>query len=270
MPLLTAHRITELDSIVHSMYAFVAFSLSASAIYIVNDLLDLESDRQHPRKKYRPFAAGLAPISYGVVAVPTLVAISLGIATSVLPAQFAVALLSYCLVAVCYSVALKKTPLVDVLILAVLYILRILGGGLALEIAISNWLLAFSAFCFLSIALLKRYCELLLLEKARRMNAAGRGYLTVDKEFLKTLGITTGSLAVLVFALYIDSPQVRALYHEPTVLWLICPLLMYWLGRMWFLANRGELEDDPIEFMVRDGTTYITWGAITMVMLAAS
>lgn len=239
--------------------AFLAFSLCASATYIVNDLLDLEADRAHPRKRFRPFAMCDLPISHGLVAALALGLLGFGIG-AFLPPLFLATLALYVAGTLWYSTVLKRLPMVDALALAGLYTLRILAGSAATHILPSFWLLAFSMFLFLSLATAKRYTELRSLQEKGGKQAAGRGYTIDDLPLVLACGVSAGYISVLVLALYVYSAA-GVLYSRAALLWLICPLLLYWISRIWLKTHRGQLHDDPIVFAVTDRPSLITFAA---------
>jgi 4-hydroxybenzoate polyprenyltransferase len=251
LPLLASHRFLEPPAILAALTVFAAFSLCASGVYILNDLFDLAADRQHPRKKQRPFAAGELPLLHGFVATAVLTLAGFALAFGV-NLRTGLVLAAYCACTLAYSLYLKRKAMVDVLLLAGLYTLRIIAGTVAIGAALSFWLLAFSMFIFLSLAMLKRYTELSALGASGRNAANGRGYQVDDLALLQSLGGASGYLAVLVFALYINSPESLVLYSHPKALWLICPLLLYWISRAWMVARRGEMHDDPVVFAATD------------------
>jgi 4-hydroxybenzoate polyprenyltransferase/phosphoserine phosphatase len=251
LPLLGAHRAGELDLLAHAFLAFIVFGLCASSVYLLNDLLDLPADRSHPNKRRRPFAAGTVPIIHGVMLVPILLILAFGLAL-LLPPLFVAVLALYYVSTLSYSLWLKRVVLVDVLLLAGLYTLRVLAGAAAVEIIPSFWLLSFSMFLFLSLALAKRHTELMVLHKHGSGTTRGRGYQSSDLEALLSLGSASGYMAVLVLALYINSPEVGKLYNRPEAIWLLCPLLLYWISRMWLGTHRGKLHDDPLVFALKD------------------
>lgn len=261
-----AHR-TELDMWFHVALAFVAFSLTASSVYILNDLLDLESDRQHRTKKKRPFASGALSIQMGLAMFPAV--FLTGVLTSVffLPLPFTAALLGYWVLTTAYSFYLKRKLIVDVLTLASLFTYRVLSGGLAAEVEVSEWLLGFSMFFFLGLAFVKRYSELVQTQQRELERIPGRGYWVVDLQLVTSFGPASGFMAVLVFCLYIASPQVKQLYAQPQFLWLVAPILLYWIARVWFLAGRDQLHDDPVLFAIRDRHSYLA-GVLTLCCLA--
>lgn len=234
----------------------MSFSLCASAVYMMNDLLDLESDRKHPRKRLRPFASGLVPIKYGVALAPACLAVSL-VFSLVVGAEFSAWLIAYFALTCAYSVALKRYALIDCLTLAGLYTLRIIAGAAAVAVALSFWLLAFSAFIFLSLAFVKRYAELQVQATSGGMLIHGRGYLVSDAPLLQTLGITAGYASVLVLALYLNGETVINLYRTPAFIWAAIPLMLYWISLVWMKAHRGEMHDDPIVFAIKDKASLV-------------
>jgi len=251
LPLAASHRFTDISAVADAIGAFLAFGLCASGVYLLNDLLDLPVDREHPRKRLRPFAAGRLDLLTGALAAPILTVAGLGLAFFVAP-WFGVVLVGYYTLTLGYSLRLKRIPMLDVTLLAALYTVRIIGGAMAIGAALSFWLLAFSMFIFLSLALLKRYAELHSMLSAGKSSAAGRGYAVDDLPLLHSLGAASGYAAVLVLALYINSPESLALYERPQLLWTICPLLLYWISRAWIVAHRGAMDDDPVVFAVTD------------------
>jgi 4-hydroxybenzoate polyprenyltransferase len=263
VPLLAAHAWDSAGSLQAALLAFLAFSLCASAVYVLNDLVDLEADRRHVRKRNRPFASGLIPIWQGSLMVPLLLAAAFGLA-SLLPAKFLLVQTLYFGLTLGYSLFLKRQVIVDVLMLAGLYTLRVIAGGAATDIIPSFWLLAFSMFIFLSLAVVKRYSELLTTLQQHKDQAAGRGYTVQDLPVLMSIGTGSGMVAVLVFALYINNPEITQIYGNPLWLWLIPPLLLYWVSRLWMKAHRGEVDDDPVVFAVRD------WQSLLVVALSAA
>ncbi|MFQ5823238.1 MAG: UbiA family prenyltransferase [bacterium] len=270
VPLLMAHKMAEIELVIQTIIAFFSFSLCASSVYILNDILDLGFDRQHPTKKFRPFAAGLLPIKTGIFLIPFLIVSSFTIAIVYLPINYIILLAFYYLLTTIYSFYLKRILIVDVLVLAALYTLRVLSGAVAVNIYVSPWLLAFSMFIFLSLAFLKRYSELLIMKGNKVSRSKGRGYTLKDIELFRSIGPTTGYLAILVLVLYINSNQVVKLYNHPMLLWLIGPLLLYWVTRMWFLAHRGEMLDDPIVFTVKDRNSYAVGCLVAFIIIVAS
>jgi 4-hydroxybenzoate polyprenyltransferase/phosphoserine phosphatase len=257
VPLLAAHLYLDPAALLSAAAAFVAFSLMASAGYLVNDMLDLESDRQHARKRSRPFASGALPVTWGLALIPLLAVAGAIIGTLMSPLLLGV-LLAYFGTTLAYSLHLKRRMTLDVLTLAGLYTLRVIGGAAAIGVAPSFWLLAFSMFLFLSLAYLKRYAELEALRREGGDWTSGRGYGVNDLELVRGLGIPAGYGAVLVLALYINSPEVRVLYRHPELIWLVCPMLLFWTARTWSMAYRGLMHDDPLIFSIEDrGSQFI-------------
>lgn len=251
LPLLAAHRVFDISAVLATLLAVTCFSLCASGVYITNDLLDLASDRQHHRKKNRPFATGHLSLMTGSMAAVILLIVSFVLAC-LLHREFVAVLASYYVLTSAYSIRFKRIMMLDVVVLTTLYTSRIVAGTMAIQVKPSFWLLAFSMFIFLSLAMVKRYIELLSAQKAGKINASGRGYDVGDIPLIQSLGAASGYLSVLVLALYIDSPDSRALYHHPHYLWLLCPLLLYWISRTWAIAHRGVMHDDPVVFAVTD------------------
>ena len=263
VPLIMAHKAGSPQLLLQVFLSFVSFSLCASSVYLLNDLLDLPSDRQHWSKRKRPFAAGTMPIKRGFVWIVVLLVAGFGLA-ALLPRPFLWVLILYYFSTMAYSLWLKRAALVDVLTLAGLYTLRLVAGAEAASVRISFWLLAFCGFLFLSLALIKRYSELLMMLDAGQVRMAGRAYRAVDAEALAQFGVSSGYLSVLVLALYINSDAVRGLYSQPQALWGLCPMVLYWVSRLWLLARRNQMHEDPVVFTVTDWTTYVL--AVTAIM----
>jgi 4-hydroxybenzoate polyprenyltransferase len=272
MPMLLAWRFDEPRLVLQAVLAFVSFSFGASAIYVLNDLLDLAPDRTHPTKCRRPFASGDLPLWVGVLAAPSLAVVSLAIG-AFLPPHYLPVLLVYFALTSAYSMALKRVVLIDVLLLAALYSLRITAGSAATGVPVSEWLLAFSLFIFLSLGGVKRYVELHRNQREAKGDVErlvpGRGYLPSDLAIILQMGLSSGYMAVLVLALYVSSESVTVLYHRPALLWFVCPLLLYWISRVWMLAHRGRLREDPVMFAVRDRVTWLVAGLASIIALAA-
>jgi 4-hydroxybenzoate polyprenyltransferase len=249
-----------------SALAFGLFCLATSAVYLLNDLLDVESDRRHPVKRHRPYAAGTFGFDQGLMTAGSLLVVSFGGALALLPFEFTLALAAYIGLNAMYSMWLKRKVMIDILVLAGFYCLRILAGGAATGIVPSEWLLALSMFLFLSLAFLKRHGELLRLRDSGYLSTDNRGYRVQDLDMLETMGANSGYLAVLVLALYINSNQVVGLYSHPRVMWLICPLLLYWVSRAWIWARRGALAEDPLMFALKDR---VSWVVLVLVVVLA-
>ncbi len=251
--------------------AFLAFSLTASGNYLLNDLIDLESDRRHPAKSGRPLASGQLAAPVAAVAAALLMAAGLWIAFLLINQPFALMLVAYVLLALAYSKFFKRLLVLDVLVLAALYGLRLLAGGAAVDVAVSSWLMIFAMFFFVSMAFAKRMAE----QDAMRAvlpaeRDAARAYQTADRAAFAAIGPASGMLAVLVLALYVSSDAIRARYPHPDFLWMLCPLLFYWVIRVWVFALRGELHHDPVVFALRDRVSYAVIVAMAAVFLLAA
>jgi 4-hydroxybenzoate polyprenyltransferase len=268
VPLLLAHSLT-LPLILQVFLAFFCFSLCASATYIVNDLLDIETDRRHPRKRLRPFAAGDLQVSTGVAIIVGLLTAGF-VGTYFLPVAFFGWLLLYLVVTLSYSLALKRVVLVDVILLSGLYTVRMLAGGAATGTLISTWLAGFSVFLFFSLAMVKRFSELQNLRERGNEPSNGRGYLIADIEQLRSFGTASGYAAIVVFSLYISGANVTQLYHHPVRMWLIVPLLLLWISRVWLLASRGEMNEDPVVFAVTDRMSLLIGLAVVAIAIFAA
>jgi 4-hydroxybenzoate polyprenyltransferase len=251
LPIVLAHRWREWPLLIDVVWATAAFCLCASSVYILNDILDRDFDRRHPSKRNRPFASGALTVRQGLWTAAALLGASALIAGR-LNGLFAACLALYFVLAAAYSLWIKRVPVLDVILLAALYTLRILAGSAAATIAPSFWLLAFSQFMFLSLALVKRYAEIDTTTRVSGDTLIGRGYGRDDATLMLGLGPAAGFVAVLVLALYINSPESLVLYRHPQALWLICPLLLYWVTRVWFLTARGQMHEDPVVFAARD------------------
>ena len=232
--------------------AFVAFCFCTSAIYLINDVRDIDADRRHPKKRLRPIAAGELSVQQGICLAAGLLAGGFVVGTVIGSWQFLGTLVLYLVLTSLYSFGLKRQMVVDVVLLANLYTLRIVAGGFASGIPVSEWLLAFSTFLFLSLAFAKRYAELARTADAGTMACHSRGYVIADLSLIESLGPTSGYLAVLVLALYINSDAVKQIYANTRMLWPICVLLLYWITRLWFLAKRRSLAEDPLVFAMHD------------------
>ena len=267
-PLVLAHQVFNFQGWLIAGASALAFSLCASGVYLLNDLLDLEADRRHPRKKKRPCASGVFPLSYALTLAPLLFLAAFAVAFVIQP-QFSVVLGIYLILTSAYSYRLKALALVDVILLAILYTIRIVGGGIATGVHLSQWLLGLSMFIFFSLACVKRFSELLVLQQRKEHRTWGRGYAVSDMEQVASFGTASGYIAVLVLALYVSGKEVAELYASPTVIWMACPLLLYWISRIWLLARRGFVHDDPLVFALRDKVTYAVAAIGALIFLGA-
>jgi 4-hydroxybenzoate polyprenyltransferase len=269
VPLLAAHRLSDPAGITSSLWAFAAFCLLASSAYILNDLLDLPADRAHPSKRLRPFASGQLSIPEGAALLAGCFLAGLGMAT-MLPARFGLALAAYVALTVAYSMGFKRVVMLDVISLAALYTLRIIAGTYAIAAAFSFWLLAFAMFIFFSLALVKRYAELASLEGDGAEPVPGRGYAGHDLEVILAIGSGSAMVSALVLALYVNGETAKEMYRRPELLWLLCPILLYWISRVWLLAARGQMHEDPVLFAVRDKASYAAAAVGALVVFLAT
>ncbi|MGO4798304.1 UbiA family prenyltransferase [Pseudomonas sp. W22_MBD1_FP4] len=271
VPLIAAHQLTSPLLLWQGILAFLFFGLCASSVYVLNDLLDLADDRHHHSKRNRPFASGRLSIKYGVLVFPLLLLGAFAGAIWLLPWAFSGALVVYYILTLAYSLLLKRQMAIDVIALAALYTLRIIAGAAAFGLALTFWILAFSMFIFLSLALVKRYAE---LREAKRKGdtgkTRGRGYYPADLEMISSLGASSGYLAVMVLALYIHDQATTGLYAHPQVIWLACPLLLFWITRVWMLTHRGQMHDDPVVFAIRDRISLIVGALFGLVFWVAA
>jgi 4-hydroxybenzoate polyprenyltransferase len=249
--MLAAHQLENVQLWTEALLGFFAFSLCASAVYLLNDISDIEGDRQHPRKRLRPFASGLIGIDKGLMLAVLLLVV--GLIFGYLVSQlFFTCLLVYLVLTTAYTFGLKQLPLLDCILLAGLYTLRIIAGGVAVEIPVSFWLLAFSVFIFLSLAFVKRYAELDAQSQHGVLALKGRGYRVQDMPLVESLGLVSGFMAVLVLALYLNSDTVVSLYGAPQIIWCAVPIMLLWVSYVWLKTHRGEMHDDPIIFAIED------------------
>ncbi len=249
-----------------AILAFVAFSATASSIYILNDLFDLESDRKHAKKRQRPFASGALSLSQGVLLYGITASIAVTLAAVIGP-EFFICLLIYFLANLAYTLRLKRVHSLDIIMLAGMYTIRIIAGSITTGIEVSPWLLAFSTFLFFGLAALKRFVEVSGLPPNQR--ASGRGYFAEDRIPLAVLGGASSLMACLVLALYFNSPAVNQMYEKPEILWLILPIHMYWVSSIWILASRGKIDDDPVLFTIKSRATYILAAIVGIIVYTA-
>ena len=269
LPLLTSHTIFQSQTFLHGVLAFIAVSLCASGVYIVNDLTDLESDRQHPVKRRRPFAAGaLSPLT-GMALAPLLILLAFAVVWP-LPVFAKAVLATYLVLTTLYTFSLKRRMLLDVFTLGGLYTMRVIMGHVSARVPFSPWLLSFSMFIFLSLAACKRVAELQRLRQSGGDAAPGREYRAADAQSLSIFGWASGFASSLVLTLYMNSEAVQGLYRHPGLLWLLFPLVLYWIARIWMLTDRGVMNEDPILFAAKDRVTYVVAGVACLIMLFAT
>ena len=270
VPLLASHQITDPLLLWKGLLAFVFFGLCASSVYFLNDLFDLPEDRQHPVKRERPFASGRLSVKAGLLMVPVLLVSAFLGAVLLLPLEFAGILAMYYLLTLAYSLDLKRRMIVDVMTLAALYTIRVIAGAAAFGLTLTFWILAFSMFVFLSLAIVKRYAELhAAAELGRLGQTPGRGYRPSDMSMVAVLGSVSGYLAVLVLALYIHDEGTVHMYARPEIIWLAIPLLLFWISRVWMLAHRGQMNEDPLLFAVRDRVSLVVGLLFALVFWSA-
>jgi 4-hydroxybenzoate polyprenyltransferase/phosphoserine phosphatase len=266
VPILTAHALGEASAWIGGIVMFLAFCFTASAIYLVNDLLDIAADRAHPRKRLRPFARGAVPLPIGAAVAVVLLVAGVGLA---LIGHVAWIVALYALMSVSYSFGLKQLPLVDVFMLGALYTIRLFGGGEATGHRLSLWLLGFSSFLFLSLALLKRVEEMMSVGSAGGSRAARRGYSAADTPILQLFGVAAAFASSIVLALFVQSEATAQHYASPSLLWFVVPLLLFWQCRMWLSGARGYMHHDPIVYAARDWVSWAIGAATAAVLIAA-
>lgn len=257
VPVVAAHHLGDLQQLGAAACAFLAFTLCACSVYVLNDLIDAPADRLHPHKRARPLASGRLPRGVAVTLIPVLAGAALA-AGAWLDIRVDGILVVYFAVMLGYTFKIRGVVLLDALLLALGYSLRVAAGAFAVHVLPSSWLLAFCVFLFFSVALIKRYAELALAARDRDGAAAhARGYLLEDQELILALGVSTGTLAVLVLALYLSSTHAEALYHQTGFIWAVCVLLLYWVSHMWLAAHRGRMTDDPLVFALKDRVSQV-------------
>ena len=268
LPLLAGHAFA-METVAAALFAFLAFSMCASSAYLLNDALDAQDDRLHPTKRRRPIANGSLPLGVAMVASPVLALGALALCAWYSPLLL-LAVGVYFVTTVAYSVYLKRLMMVDIVVLAMLYTLRVLGGSAATGIEPSFWMLAFSFFLFLSLALLKRHSELANLRRAGKEKTRGRGYTTNDHLPIGIMGVNAAFVAVMVFMLYFNSDNVLMLYSRPHWLFGTLPLLVFWLGRLWVLSFRGEVNEDPVLYVSKDRTSLLVMALCAVLAVMAA
>jgi 4-hydroxybenzoate polyprenyltransferase len=257
VPLLLAHRFEDSVAFTQVFAGFFSFGFIASFVYIINDMLDLESDRKHPRKKNRPLASGDLSLKTAFALAPVILIAGIFLSLTLTNHFFTLFLLIYLIITLLYSIIIKSFYILDIIILSLLYTLRLIAGAVSANVYISPWLLEFSIFIFLSLATVKRFTELKTILAQNKTVASGRGYITSDINFLFIIGIVSGFLSALVFTLYIHSEEVVILYKEPIFLWPVSLCFLTWIIRVWFKAHRGEMHDDPVVFTFKDKLSII-------------
>jgi 4-hydroxybenzoate polyprenyltransferase len=265
----TSHRYGEWRATSRALLAVLLFSLASSSVYLWNDILDRSADRRHPIKCKRPIASGALSLPIAILVATLCAGVSL-VGSALLEPRLALVIGAYMLVSSLYSLWLKKLLMVDVVVLACLYVVRVIAGGLAIGVWLSFWTLAFSLFFFFGLALAKRYSELRNRAGTGDDSSQRRAYLVADMSQLNMLGVASSLVAVCIVGLYIDGPEVKQLYTHPDVLWLLCPLLLWWCGRLWVLAGRGEVNEDPVAFALRDRRSYIIGALVALTVIAAT
>ena len=256
VPLVLAHELGDAERWIAATIGFAGFCACASGSYLLNDVLDLDHDRRHPEKCHRPLAGGEISVTTSLWLAAALVLGSIGGTALTVGARGAWLLVAYTLTTALYSFILKRVVVLDILVLAGLFTLRVLAGARAAEVVVSPWLLVFSMFFFLGLAAAKRYAELVRVRGSAEERVSRRGYRTEDASLVQVIGVVSGYVAVLVIGLFISSDDVMALYSHYEALWLVCPLMLYWLTRIWFLAQRGLLSEDPVTFATKDPTSW--------------
>ena len=275
IPLLASHRFDVPLDLARAGLAFALFSLVASAVYVLNDLMDVAQDRHHSRKRRRPFASGALPLWAGWMLWPALLVLAAVGAALLLPPGFLLALAGYFALTLGYSLVLKRRAMWDVLALAVLYLARLIAGAVAIGVEVSFWLLCFAMFFFLSLALVKRYNE---LREDRTLPASpdgptkirGRGYFATDLPLVESMGPAAGYVSALIVALYVYDDSTASMYATPQFLWITVPLLLFWISRVWLIAHRGEMHDDPVVFAIRDRTSYLVGALVVLGVVLAT
>lgn len=268
LPILAAHRLYDLHLLWRGLGAFVAFSLCASSIYLFNDLRDVVADRAHPHNRARPLASGRITESGTLIVAAALLVATVSVSYFFGPAFLGVVALYYGTMVI-YSLGAKEIPILDVLMLACGYALRVVAGAVAAQLVWSPWLSAFCVFLFFSLALIKRYAEMATLHGTGSVEDHVRGYLRQDGVLLVAQGLASGYLSVLVLALYTNTRMVQAPSGQYGLFWVICLLLLYWISHMWLMAHRGRIQGDPVAFALKDPVSRIIVVLAGVVMLLA-
>lgn len=269
VPLVLSHQYTSLPAVLICLLTILLFSLCASAVYIINDLLDLPDDRRHPTKCNRPLARGAISIKSAAIVALGLLLFAMAFSLALVSPLFTIMLAGYVVFNLVYSFFLKRVPVLDIVILAGFYTYRVLIGAVAIDVAISFWLLAFSLFFFLNLAIIKRYADLLQTNEAGKTDLLGRSYTTEDIGFFQAIASATSCVSVLILMLYLQSDEVKEIYRHPQVLWLVSPVIMYWMIRVLLIASRGKMPDDPILFALRDRVSYYSLAICGLLLFIA-
>jgi len=265
IPLIASHQFLDSSNLFSCLVAFIIFSLAASSIYIINDLVDIENDRHHRIKYLRPLASGSVSVVKAWIIWPCLMSFAIGYSFYFMKTSFFIIISFYCLISIAYSIWLKKYVILDILALASLYTIRVIAGSFVVNVPLSFWLIAFSVFIFTSLALVKRYNEILLIKKINNETPIkGRGYLGIDLHLISQMGICSAYISVLVLALYIQDPKTISMYTSPWIIWFTCPLLLFWLSRIWLLSHRSQLNEDPILFAAKD---IVSWTVAVLFLI---
>jgi 4-hydroxybenzoate polyprenyltransferase len=265
---LLAHDLAAPGALVHITWVFAAFCAAASGVYVINDLLDLQADRAHPRKRNRPFASGRLPLAFGVMG-PVLLVAGVVVALSI-SRMTGLVLIAYVVTSIGYSMYLKTQPLVDVFTLSMLYTIRLYAGQVALDVEPSVWLLSFSGFLFLALAFVKRVSEYEAISRSGTTYNTRRGYSESDIALLKTMGMGSTFASSVVLALYINSETAAQAYRNVSLLWSVVPILLFWQARMWLAASRGKMSDDPIVYAARDWVSQLCLALLIVVAALAA
>lgn len=267
VPILLSQNIN-FEIIILAIKAFIIFSFTSSSIYVINDIVDIKSDQSHPFKKNRPLAAGLISINQCKTLIIFLLLLCAVFLLDV-NTNFLLLIISYFVTANLYTLIFKKIFFIDLLILSLLYTLRIIGGGIVIDISITNWLLFFSLFFFISLASIKRQIELISAEKFKRKEISGRGYKVTDKKIIHFISVSSGFISILILIFYINSSEIIKLYSYPEILWIVCLIILFWVSRLIVKSNKGEIEDDPLMYALKDKISYICLLSISCIMFLA-
>jgi len=254
--LILSHSWSNTEAFETIILAFFSFGFAASSIYLINDLIDLEADRKHHTKRNRPLAAGTLSIQTAIMMIPVLLSLSFLLASQI-SMDFVSVLIVYLILTTAYSLFLKPIALLDVITLTSLYTIRIIAGAIAINVPLSHWLLAFSMFIFLSLALIKRFSELKNLVQQGETTSIARGYHVDDLPAVSLFGISSGYISVLVLVFYTHDLQAGNLYNNPDWLWFVAVAVLYWISHMWLLAFRGQMNEDPVLFAIHDKCSYV-------------